>query len=222
MRAVFLGPPGAGKGTQAKRLVQVRGVPHLSTGDMLRAARASGTPLGEQARAVMDAGELVPDAVVDALVEERLRQPDTRDGFLLDGYPRTINQALALSRVLAKRLTPLTAVVLIEVDEEALVARITGRRSCTQCGAVYHVKASPPAIEGICDLCGGRVEQRVDDNEALVRERLRVYHESTEALVDHYGAQGHLRRVNGNGSIDEVAEAILEATAPEDVGGERA
>ena len=222
MRAVFLGPPGAGKGTQAKRLVQVRGVPHLSTGDMLRAARASGTPLGEQARAIMDAGELVPDAVVDALVEERLRQPDTRDGFLLDGYPRTINQALALSRVLAKRLTPLTAVVLIEVDEEALVARITGRRSCTQCGAVYHVKASPPAIEGICDLCGGRVEQRVDDNEALVRERLRVYHESTEALVDHYGAQGHLRRVNGNGTIDAVAEAILEATAPEDVGGEGA
>ena len=218
MRAVFLGPPGAGKGTQAKRLAERRGVPHLSTGDMLRAARAGGTPVGEAARSYMDLGELVPDEVVDALVEERLAQPDAKTGFLLDGYPRTVNQAKALSRVLARRLTPLTAVILLDVDEEALVARITGRRGCTQCGAVYHVEASPPAIDSICDLCGGRVEQRADDTEQLVRERLRVYHESTEALVDHYGAQGHLRRVDGNQSIDDVTRAILELTESDEMG----
>ena len=213
MRAVFLGPPGAGKGTQAKRLVEAMGILHLSTGDMLRAAKASGTPVGLRARAFMDKGDLVPDDVVDALVEERLREEDARRGFLLDGYPRTIGQATALSRVLAKLVSPLTAVILLEVDDDALVRRVTGRRSCTRCGAVYHIDANPTKREGICDACGAEVVQRVDDTDAVVLERLRVYREQTAPLAEHYCSQGYLRRVDGNRSIDEVSEEIFEIAA---------
>ncbi|MGH7161905.1 MAG: adenylate kinase [Planctomycetota bacterium] len=211
MRVVFLGPPGAGKGTQAKRLAERRGVPHLSTGDMLRGAVAEATPTGRQAKGHLDRGELVPDAVVDALVRERLAHGEVRRAFLLDGYPRNLAQARALSRVLADLAAPLSAVLYLEVDDEVLVPRSTGRRSCPKCGAVYHLVAKPPRKPGTCDACGAAVVQRSDDREEVVRGRLRVYREETAPLVDHYGAQGLLRRVDGSRSMDEVARAVEQA-----------
>ncbi len=208
MRLVFLGPPGAGKGTQAKLLAKEEGLVHLSTGDLLRTAIARGTPTGLKAKSFMDAGGLVPDEVVDVLIEERLREPDARAGFILDGYPRTLAQATALARMLAAARTPLTRVVLIEVQDERLVARSSGRRSCASCGAIYHVSSKPPRREGVCDGCGGRLDQRADDREEVLRERLRVYREKTAPLVAHYGAQGLLARVNGDLPIGDVTRAV--------------
>lgn len=210
MRVVFLGPPGSGKGTQARRLASSRGVLHLSTGDMLRSAVEKRTPTGLDAKRYMERGELVPDAVVDALVRERLGQADARKGFLLDGYPRNVAQATALSKVLSDLKEPLTAVVLLQVDDEKLVRRIAGRRSCgsAACGAVYHVDSKPARKAGVCDACGGALMQRSDDREDVVRERLRVYHANTAPLVNHYGAQGLLRRVDGDRPIEDVARAV--------------
>ncbi len=212
MRLVFLGPPGAGKGTQAKLLAQAEGWLHLSTGDLLRSAIARGTPTGLQAKSHMERGGLVPDEVVDALIEERLREPDARAGFILDGYPRTLAQATALARMLAAAKTPLSRVLLLEVKDERLVARSSGRRNCVSCGAIYHIVSKPPGREGVCDACGGRLEQRADDREEVLRERLRVYREQTAPLVAHYGAQGLLARVDGDLPIAEVTRAVRAAS----------
>jgi len=208
MRVVFLGPPGAGKGTQAKLLARVMGVPHLSTGDMLREAKASGTPVGVKAQAFMDRGELVPDAVVDALLAERLRSQDARAGFLLDGYPRNTSQAKMLQRLLEAMGIRLDAVVYLHVDDDRIVARIAGRRGCAACGAIYHVEAKPPRTADTCDACSGALTQREDDREAVVRDRLRVYHEETAPLIHLYETRHLLHRVEGDGSIDEVAAAV--------------
>jgi adenylate kinase len=211
MRIVFLGPPGAGKGTQAKRLAEAEGVVHLSTGDMLRSAIQKGTSIGLKAKDFMDKGDLVPDAVVDALVAERLREEDARQGWLLDGYPRNLTQARMLQRLLQEWKTPITAVLYLQVEDDRMVERISGRRSCSDCGAVYHLHAEPPEKEGICDKCGSELTQREDDREEVVRDRLHVYGENTEPLVHHYEVHGLVRRIDGDQSIDEVSKAVLEA-----------
>jgi len=210
MRLVFLGPPGAGKGTQAKQLGKDCGVPHLSTGDMLREAMAKGTPTGKRAKEFVDKGFLVPDEVVDALVRERLAS--TRERFLLDGYPRNKSQAGELARMLEELGTALTAVIYIHVDDEKLIRRVSGRRSCPECGAVYHLVAKPPAKADVCDSCGHQgLTQRPDDREEVVRDRLTVYHRNTAPLVAHYREQGLLRRVDGDRPIEEVSRDVREA-----------
>ncbi|MGQ0613002.1 MAG: adenylate kinase [Planctomycetaceae bacterium] len=208
MRVVFLGPPGAGKGTQAARIARLRGVPHLSTGEMLRRAVREGTPVGLQAKGHMERGALVPDDMVDRLVAERLALPDAGRGFLLDGYPRNPAQARALEQVLARRHGPLDRVVYVHVDDDTLVERIAGRRGCPKCGAVFHVAARPPKKPGFCDSCGSALVQRADDAEAVVRDRLRVYHDNTAGLVRYYEERGLLGRVDGNLPIDEVTHAV--------------
>lgn len=203
-RVLLLGGPGAGKGTQAKRLVEILGVPQISTGDMLREARAKGTPLGQQASVYMNQGKLVPDEVVIGLVEERLQLPDTARGFIFDGFPRTQAQAEAVEGLGVK----LDHVIDIEVPEEDLVERISGRQTCKQCGAIYHRRYSPPKAAGVCDVCGGELVTRPDDREDVVRERLRVYKRQTEPLIEWYRGRGLLRTVDGSGSPEVVSEAI--------------
>jgi adenylate kinase len=206
-RLLLLGAPGAGKGTQAKRLEAALGVPQISTGDMLREARAAETELGKRAGAAMDAGMLVPDEVVIGLVAERLARPDCREGFVFDGFPRTVAQAEALAALGAS----LETVLLIDVPEEDLVERITGRMSCASCGAPYHKRFSPPAVTGVCDVCGGtELVVRPDDTEAVVRERLSQYHEQTAPLIAWYEGLGLLRRVDGSGAPEAVSEEIRE------------
>jgi adenylate kinase len=213
MRLVFLGPPGAGKGTQAKLLGRDCGVPHLSTGDILREAMAKGTPTGKRAKEFVDKGYLVPDEVVDALVRERLAGVKAR--FLLDGYPRNESQADELDRMLALLDAPLTAVIYIDVDDEKLVARVSGRRSCPKCGAVYHVVAKPPARPDTCDACGHvGLAQRPDDREQVVRDRLTVYHKNTAPLVQRYKQRKLLRSIDGDRPIEAVARDVREAAEP--------
>lgn len=210
MRLVFLGPPGAGKGTQAKLLSKEHGVPHLSTGDLLREAMAKGTPTGRRAKEFVERGALVPDEVVDALVRERL--PGVRERFLLDGYPRNGTQATELDRLAAELRAPLTAVVYIHVDDEKLVERVSGRRSCPKCGAVYHVEAKPPKKADTCDACGSKgLAQRPDDRAEVVRERLAVYHKNTAPLVDRYKTAKLLRWIDGDRPIEEVARDVRQA-----------
>jgi adenylate kinase len=210
MRLVFLGPPGAGKGTQAKLLSKEHGVPHLSTGDVLREAMAKGTPTGRKAKEFVDKGYLVPDEVVDALVRERLQA--VRERFLLDGYPRNGSQADELDRMLAELGTGLTAVLYIHVDDETLVKRVSGRRSCPQCGAVYHLEAKPPRAKDTCDACGHKgLVQRPDDRAEVVRERLVVYHKNTAPLVERYKAKGILRWIDGNRPIEQVSRDVGDA-----------
>lgn len=211
MRVIFLGPPGAGKGTQALRVAARWGVPRISTGDMLREAVAAGSPLGRQARAFLERGELVPDEVVIGLVAERLDREDTRKGFLLDGFPRTVAQAQALGRLLVEQGVALDRVVYFEVGEEELARRLTGRRICPRCRAGYHVQFSPPKTEGRCDRCGGELSQREDDRAETVRRRLAVYRTETRPLIEHYEAQGLLRTVPGEGTVDEVQKAVVTA-----------
>lgn len=211
MRVIFLGPPGAGKGTQALRVAARWGVPRIATGDMLREAVAAGSPLGRQARAFLERGELVPDEVVIGLVAERLDREDTRKGFLLDGFPRTVAQAQALGRLLMEQGVVLDRVVYFEVGEEELVRRLTGRRICPRCGASYHVQLSPPKTEGRCDRCGSELSQREDDRAETVRRRLAVYRTETRLLIEHYEAQGLLRTVPGEGTVDEVLKAVVTA-----------
>lgn len=211
MRVIFLGPPGAGKGTQALRVAARWGVPRIATGGMLREAVAAGSPLGRQARAFLERGELVPDEVVISLVAERLDREDTRKGFLLDGFPRTVAQAQALGRLLVEQGVALDRVVYFEVGEEELVRRLTGRRICPRCGASYHVQFSPPKTEGRCDRCGGELSQREDDRAETVRRRLAVYRTETRPLIEHYEAQGLLRTVPGEGTVDEVQQAVVTA-----------
>ncbi|MEK7338974.1 MAG: adenylate kinase [candidate division NC10 bacterium] len=204
MRVILLGPPGAGKGTQAQRLTQTLGIPQVSTGDILRAAVAAGTPLGREAKATMDQGALVPDGVVIGIIRERLAAPDCARGYILDGFPRTAAQAEALGETLQALGTPLTAVLSITVEPEELVRRLSGRRTCGNCGAAYHMETAPPRRAGLCDRCGGALLQREDDREETIRKRLAVYREQTAPLVDYYRGGGLLREVDGRGDIDDV------------------
>jgi len=206
---VFLGPPGAGKGTQAQLLQQREGIPQISTGDILRAAAAAETPLGRRAKAFVDRGELVPDEVMIAIIEDRLKQPDARAGFVLDGFPRTLRQAVALDRLLAAAGRRLDAVVYFDVPDDAIVRRLTGRRVCRQASHIYHVEFSPPKVAGRCDLDGSELYQRDDDREETVRRRLEVYHGETEPLVEFYRARGIFERIP-EGSIEAVYQRLLE------------
>jgi len=206
---IMLGPPGAGKGTQAKMLVERLGIPQISTGDMLREAVKEGTELGKKAKEFMDAGKLVPDEVVIGIVKERLAQPDCEKGFILDGFPRTIPQAEALDKVLEELGKKIDYVINVAVPNEELITRLTGRRTCRQCGAMYHVVFNPPKEEGKCDKCGGELYQRDDDKEETIRQRLEVYEAQTAPLIDYYGKKGVLYNIDGTGSIEEIFQGIL-------------
>ncbi|SMC26119.1 Adenylate kinase [Desulfacinum hydrothermale DSM 13146] len=208
MNIILLGPPGAGKGTQAKRLIDAYGIPQISTGDMLRAALKEGTPLGLEAKKYMDQGALVPDEVVVGLVKERIQQDDCKKGYMLDGFPRNVSQAETLDRMLSELGQTIDHVVCIQVPDEELVKRLTGRRTCRDCGAGFHVMFDPPKKDGVCDKCGGELYQRDDDNEATVKSRLQVYGEQTKPLIDYYEKQGKLRQIDGVGSIDEIFARI--------------
>ena len=215
MRLVFLGPPGAGKGTQAVRLAEERALPHISTGDILRSAGASGTPLGKQVRGYLEAGELVPDEVMNAVVEERVGQGDCTRGFILDGFPRTKPQAEALGRMLRKQGRELDAVLYVDVPREELVRRLSGRRLCSDCGANLHVDNLPEGGADRCPTCGAQVVQRSDDRPETVANRLEVYHRTTGTLVSYYQERGLLRRVDGLGTPEEVYRRLLAVLAEE-------
>jgi adenylate kinase len=217
MRIVLLGAPGSGKGTQSQRLVERAGIPQISTGDLLRAAVARGTELGRQAKQAMDEGRLVDDSLVLSMIRERLGEPDTRRGFILDGFPRNLAQAHALERLLEALRQPLDAVVQLDVDYRELVRRISGRRTCADCGRVFNLLTCPPAAthSELCPRSGAphRLMQRPDDNEATVAERLRVYDEQTRPLIDFYRARGLLRVINAEGDVDEVTQRLTQALA---------
>ncbi|MCB2187764.1 MAG: adenylate kinase [Deltaproteobacteria bacterium] len=208
MNLILLGPPGAGKGTQAKRLIEAYGIPQISTGDMLRAAVKNQTQLGLEAKKFMDAGGLVPDEVVLGLVKERLAQPDCDKGFMLDGFPRNVPQAEELDKILAGLKKDIDHVVSIEVPSSELLKRLTGRRTCKGCGAGFHVMFDPPKQEGECDKCGGELYQRDDDNEATVSNRLKVYDDQTKPLIDYYTGKGLLRPIDGVGDMEAILGRI--------------
>ena len=209
MNLILLGPPGAGKGTQASRLVKERGMVQLSTGDMLRAAVAAGTPVGLAAKAVMESGGLVSDEIVSGILSERLDQPDARAGFILDGYPRTDVQADSLDSMLAEKGLVLDHVIELVVDEDALVDRITGRFTCGNCGEGYHDRFKLPKTDGVCDVCGAsNFKRRADDNASTVRQRMAEYRAKTAPIIPHYEGRGIVARVDGMASMDEVAAAI--------------
>lgn len=209
MNVILLGPPGAGKGTQAKRLEETYGIPHLATGDMLREAVQSGSELGQKAKEIMDAGQLMPDDLMIRMIEDRISQEDCADGFILDGFPRTTAQAKALDEMLARRRSQVDGVVELKVDEEELVRRITGRFTCATCGAGYHDEFHQPSTDGVCDHCGATTfKRRSDDTEETVRKRMREYREQTEAIIPHYRQQGLLYEVDGMAEIDEVTRQI--------------
>jgi len=212
MRLIFLGPPGAGKGTQARELGREWGIPQIATGDMLRQAVAANTMLGRDAKGFMDRGQLVSDAVIIGLIAERLEEADAKRGFILDGFPRTIAQAEGLDRLLKNLDRTLDAVVNFDVSEPELLRRLTGRRVCRKCQTTYHLVSAPPKRSGICDQCGSALYQREDDSETTVRNRLAVYARQTAPLLDHYRDRGLLVTVPGEGGMDEVREAIRRAT----------
>ncbi|MFA5515123.1 MAG: adenylate kinase [Desulfuromonadales bacterium] len=209
MNLILLGPPGAGKGTQALMLTEQFGIPQISTGDILRAAVKGQTPMGVKAKSFMDAGALVPDAVVVGIVRERLLEADCQNGFILDGFPRTVVQADALGETLSELAKELDAVIALQVDAEALIERLTGRRACKDCGRGYHVKFDPPRHPERCDLCTGELVQRDDDKEETIRKRLLVYHEQTEPLITYYRQKGLLVALDGMQEIAVVREEIL-------------
>ena len=209
MRLILLGPPGAGKGTQAKRLSAAHGIPQLSTGDMLREAIANGTETGRRAKAVMDAGKLVSDEIVNGIVAERIDDPSASRGFILDGYPRTLEQADEVTRMLSERGTALDAVLELRVDDDMLVERVAGRYTCANCGEGYHDTFKQPATPDVCDVCGHReFKRRPDDNAETMRTRLGAYYKETAPLVGYYYAKDMLRRVDGMGEIDDVGADI--------------
>jgi len=209
MRAVLLGPPGAGKGTQAVRLVEQYNVPQISTGDIFRRNIKEGTELGKKAQEYMNAGQLVPDELVVDLVKDRLMQDDCKNGYLLDGFPRTIYQAEELDKFLAEQGQKLDAVINFEVGYDTLIERLTGRRVCKACGAGYHIKNMPPKVEGVCDKCGSELEQRKDDTKETAVNRISVYEESTAPLIDYYTGTGALRNFNAEKDPDELLKEIV-------------
>ncbi|MFJ7978524.1 adenylate kinase [Peribacillus sp. JNUCC 23] len=208
MNLVLMGLPGAGKGTQAERIVEKYNIPHISTGDMFRAAIKDSTELGLQAKSFMDKGELVPDEVTIGIVRERLSQDDCSQGFLLDGFPRTVAQAEALEKILSDLDRQLQYVINIDVDKSILMERLTGRRICKSCGATYHLVFNPPAVNDVCDRCGGELYQRADDNEETVQNRLDVNLKQTQPLLDFYEVKGYVRNINGQQDINIVFEDI--------------
>lgn len=211
LRAVLLGPPGAGKGTQAVRLVEKYEIPHISTGDIFRKNIKEGTELGKKAQEYMKAGALVPDELVVDLVKDRLQQDDCKNGFLLDGFPRTIFQAEKLDEFLSESNLKMDIVINLKVEKEALIKRLTGRRVCKDCGASYHIVNIPPKKEGVCDICGGELIQRKDDNIETVENRINVYEEQTAPLIGYYKEAGSLVDFDGEASLDEVFDAIVQA-----------
>lgn len=211
MHIILMGPPGAGKGTQAAELVKAFDIPHISTGDMFRAAIAEGTALGKEAKSYMDAGKLVPDEVTIGIVRERLAKDDCKKGFILDGFPRTIEQADALTGILKELGLALTRVLNINVPAEDLIERAVGRRICKTCGATYHTKFNPPKKEGICDNCGSKLVSRADDNAETMKNRLSVYEASTRPLIDYYKQAGLYTEVDGRQAIDKVTADLVKA-----------
>ena len=211
---ILLGPPGAGKGTQASRIAADYGLPHISTGDILRGAVRNQTPMGLEAKRYMDAGDLVPDEVVIGIVKDRLQEPDTAAGFLMDGFPRTIPQAEELDKALDSLGRGVTKTIVILVDEEELVRRLSGRRVCRGCQAPFHVMFNQPREEGLCDACGGELSQRDDDNEVTVRNRLATYRRQTEPLIEYYDRAGLVARIDGARTPDQVYEDVRAALGP--------
>jgi adenylate kinase len=214
MRIVLLGAPGSGKGTQAKLLTEKYRIPHVSTGDLLRANLAAGTPLGLQAKAAMDAGQLVSDDLVLAIIRERLKNTDAKKGFILDGFPRNIPQAHALDAMLRNIAQPLDAAILMEVDFDILMQRLTGRRTCENCGAAYNVYTNPPRLEDQCDRCGGPLHHRADDNEETIGNRLRVYEGQTKPLIGYYRDQGRIETVDAVGDVKDIMKRMVTVLDP--------
>jgi adenylate kinase len=214
VRLVLVGPPGAGKGTQAEFIAQHYGVPKISTGDIFRANVSGGTELGQQAKKYMDAGDLVPDEVTNAMVRDRLAQPDAADGFLLDGFPRNVSQAHELNDILRELDKPLTVVLDLDVDFEEVVRRLSGRRTCKKCGHVWHLEYDPPSSPGVCDRCGGELYQRDDDKPETVRHRLEVYAAQTAPLIDFYRGEDKLVAIDAVGAVEDVTERAISALEP--------
>ena len=215
MRIILLGPPGAGKGTQAAGIVEKYNIPHISTGDIFRKNIKEGTDLGKKAKEYMDQGLLVPDELTVGLVTDRITQSDCENGFMLDGFPRNVSQAEQLDTFLKENNIELSNVINIEVDKNILVSRAVGRRICKSCGATYHVEFNPPKIEGVCNICQGELYQRADDNEETVSKRIQVYLDETKPLADYYAKTGILSNINGQQSIDEVFKDIVNALGSE-------
>lgn len=214
MRIVLLGAPGSGKGTQAQKLVEKYGIPQVSTGDLLRAALAEGTPLGRKAKAAMDAGQLVSDEIVLGIIRERLRKPDAKNGFILDGFPRNIPQAQALDQMLLRLGQPLDAAVLMDVDFDLIIQRLAGRRTCESCGTLYNTFTNPPKVHDLCDKCGGTLHHRADDNEETIGNRLRVYEAQTKPLIDYYTEQGKLHTLHAVGEVDDIFRKLVAILDP--------
>ncbi|HSQ33996.1 MAG TPA: adenylate kinase [Peptostreptococcaceae bacterium] len=215
MRIILLGPPGAGKGTQAAGIVEKYNIPHISTGDIFRKNIKEGTELGNKAKSYMDQGLLVPDELTVGLVKDRLLQEDCKNGFLLDGFPRNTFQAEALDKFLDEIDSSLNDVINIEVDKNILVSRAIGRRICKQCSATYHIEFNPPKVAGICDVCGGELYQRADDNEETVSKRIQVYLDETKPLIEYYSKKGIISTIEGEQSIDKVFKDIIAALGSE-------
>jgi adenylate kinase len=214
VRLVLVGPPGAGKGTQAEFIAAHFGIPKISTGDIFRANVSGGSDLGRTAKKYMDAGDLVPDEVTNAMVKDRLAQPDAVDGFLLDGFPRNVPQAEELDRILDELESGLSVVLELDVDHDEVVRRLSGRRTCKKCGHVWHVEYDPPSVDGSCDKCGGELYHRDDDHPETVRHRLEVYASQTAPLIEFYGERGQLAVINAMGTVEDVTERAIGALSP--------